>query len=118
MPDTPPTAFDRTTALQTAQLRAYEHAHTAQERYDQAEQLRDRAERTGVGSAYVAPAYARAEAPRAMAETWSRVATALAAGTDGQPAAYDLHVALDHPDAHDLLRRAAADAVRHDMGRG
>lgn len=108
MPDAPPVNFDRATALGIAQHWAFSHAHEAQDRYDQAETLRARAEETGVSGALPAEAYALANRSRVMAETWSHVATALAtpATTDGQPAIYELHVAIDPTNVHRVLRRA------------
>lgn len=110
MPDAPPVNFDRATALGIAQHWAFSHAHEAQDRYDQAEALRARAEETRAGGALPAEAYALANRSRAMAETWSHVATALAtpATADGQPTIYELHVAIDPTNVHQALRLAAA----------
>ncbi|MEV0470230.1 hypothetical protein [Streptomyces prunicolor] len=110
MPDALPVNFDRATALGIAQHWAFSHAHEAQDRYEQAEALRARAEETGVGGALPAEAYALANRSRVMAETWSHVATALAtpATADDQPAIYELHVAIDPTNVPQALRRAAA----------
>lgn len=110
MPDAPPVNFDRATALSLAQHWAFSHAHEAQDRYDQAEALRALSEETGVGGALPAEAYALANRSRAMAETWSHVAAALAnpATADGQPNVYELHVAIDPTNVHQVIRRTAA----------
>ncbi|MEV1063394.1 hypothetical protein [Streptomyces sp. NPDC050263] len=108
MPDTPPTAFDRDTALRIAQQLAFENAHAAQEHHDQAAQHR-------TAAAEMVPAWGEdhdrelasaqehrglADRARAMADTWAHVATALTAGLDARPAAYDLNIQLapENPD--------------------
>ncbi len=126
MTDVPPVTFDRPAALRIAQEWAFNHAHTAQQHYDQAGEHNTEAERLAAINAHAARTassdrrtsaqqeFQRAERARAMADTWSSVATALATPptADGQPATYDLHVALDATGAQQALDKAAAAANR------
>ncbi|MET9099957.1 hypothetical protein [Streptomyces antibioticus] len=115
MPDAPPTDFDRIAALRIAQQLAFENAHAAQQHYGQAVERTEHADaRTRSDYLRQAVAEARQTAQRheaqttehaRLAEVWATVATALAAGTDGRPATYDLTVQVDPKGIGEELQR-------------
>lgn len=122
MPDTTPelawTAEQLTAAQQAAVRWAATAEQTALEAASNDDYADDRASKPFMIDA-VADARRKAQTYRSrsaeasrMAEMWSRVATALALSTSGQPAAYDLTVQLDPKHAGEELARHVHDVQR------
>ncbi|MEU1478901.1 hypothetical protein [Streptomyces sp. NPDC005760] len=122
MPDTTPdpvwTAEQLTAAQQAAVRWASKAEQTALDADSNDDYADERAAKPFLLDA-VADARRKAQALRArsaeasrLAEMWSRVATALAARPDSQPAAYDLTVQLDPKHVGEELARHVQDLER------
>lgn len=122
MPDTTPDPVWAAEQLAAAQQAAVRWASKAEETALDADSNDDYADERAAKPFLldaVADARRKAQALRArsaeasrLAEMWSRVAAALAARPDGQPAAYDLTVQLDPKHVGEELARHVRDLER------